>query len=249
MNVVFRCYAANAARVELAYQSIRSAIEHRLHCQGQLCVQNGAGTCDSGLRAICREIGNRSRFDILYRHEEDTDIKQGFIRALQLAGADQQPVLVCTDDLVFGRGTADVLHTIETQAIPHFVASAEQPGLNWGLISLFACYPRRPRDQWRNAQGQTLPLCELPANTFYGGIAIILRPRFARELMEEWAQVQAGRLPAFQGMEDIWLNRRMTERGYRWLNTMADFAYHTGNDARVARADGSQYQTDYFVGE
>lgn len=238
MNIVIRAYVKTPQRLALTRRTLESAWEKGLQQQGSLLVQNGAPQYQPALEGLCQVLG---RGAIGLRFERDSDIKEGFVRALQLAEADQAPALICTDDIVFGRGTLEVLRALETRTLPELDRAC-----NWGVVGLFACYPHPRSAQVTGDPGQVY---ELPARNFYGGVAIILNPKLARALMAEWEAVRAGRKDSPPCLEDIWINGAMTERGLTWHNTVRDYAWHTGNDARVVQANGSQYQTADFVGE
>lgn len=244
MDTVIRCFAKTPRRFELARDTVRSAVRQGLHTQGNLCLQNGHAQFDAELReAAALTTGGCS-----YRYEPDQDILHGFVRALDLVAARERPALVCTDDVRFGRGAGEALRQIEHEIIPAFHAG----GVRWGIIGLFACYARAVNGRYavETPLGrEELPVFRHPAQEFYGGIAIVLNPVLVREIERRWADITAGRRERPQCMEDIWLNWLMTELGLGWFNTVRDYAWHTGNDDRVAAATGGQYQTEYFVGE
>ena len=64
-----------------------------------------------------------------------------------------------------------------------------------------------------------------------------------------WRAIEAGQLENPKCLEDIWVNQRLQETARKWYNTTRDYVQHTGNECRVAQADGAPYRTDFFVGE
>lgn len=249
MNVAIRAFVKTPIRLRLTQDTITSVFEQGLWQPGKaLGVLNAAPEYDPALQGwltgFARQVGPERVGRHEYRYRPDHDLKEGFIHSVRLAeglSGDRSLVLALTDDVRLGRGTTEALEQIEGECIPLL----ERAGVKWGCISLFACYDRTEPVR---VLGQAQPLFELGPAGFYGGIAMILAPSLVDILWADLAEIVAGR-KEMRCLEDIWINRTMREHNYRWFNTLQDYAWHTGNDARVANAGGAKYQTRHYVGD
>lgn len=151
-----------------------------------------------------------------------------------------EPVLCTVDDMVFGKGAGEVIQRIEHEIIPKLPD-------NWGLVGMFACY------EGRTPSKHHPELWHLKTDALYALVCHVFSAKLQFAAMNEWRTVLAGERNDPNCCDDIWIKRLMLRDNLIALNTLNDYAQHTGMGERTFGDDkadtGSNYQSMCFVGE
>lgn len=237
MNTVIRCHIKNIDRLSLLERSILSWQTKGLSKVGELHIVDDHSPMNEEVKALC------AKHNIQYHAAEGyADTKNGLVESLKYANGG--PIMCCVDDLVFGKGTVERVESILTNDIPNISE------FKYGMIGMFACYGDNTRNEL-HLEGEDLWI--IPNDIIYALVCHIYSPALIEVLLKEWEGIKNGTIPDPCCCDDIWVARICAREGFVCLNTMKDYAQHTGANNRTFGDNqidkGSEYTTDCFVGE
>jgi hypothetical protein len=237
VNIVVRTHVKNQQRLDLLNRTLQSILDKDIDRLGLVHVLDD----NSPMREEVRQ--SAITHNALYRHAENSpgSTKNGLGESLALGDMDK-PILCLCDDIVFGKGSLDILRRYMDSDIPIL----EWNHIPWGMISLFASYGRGRfilnTDFW-----------EYPIPHFYAGLAVIYSPAFRKEYVSQWDKMMKGEIPMCVHQDDLFCKDILNASGTRLFGIRRDLVQHTGINARTfgdkAEDPGTQYQSAFFVGE
>jgi hypothetical protein len=236
MYVAFRTHVKNEKRLALLDRTLKSCAAQGIDSLGPVFVVDDGSPMKDEVKTLTQKYRYNYKPAIL----APGDTKNGLAESLNLEPG--SPCLACVDDIVFGKGSLDIIR----DALLHGIPSLESRGIPWGLISSFACYDRQTPIGDSN-------LWLYPTQLFYAAVCCLYNPTLQKEYVSRWEAAVRGDIPYPKMCDDILLKIICIEKGYINFNTMFDAVQHTGINARTfgenEQDPGANYTTKYFVGE
>lgn len=236
MYVVFRTHVKNQRRLDLLQRTLNSCRREGIDNFGPVFVVDDGSPWAEKVKELTLSYGYNYKPSVI----QPGDTKNGLAESLNLEPG--KICLSCTDDMVFGKGSASLLMDAYNKDIP----ALETRGIPWGFVSSFACYDRPIKF------GNT-SLWQYPLPLFYAAECCFFSPQLQLDYVTYWNKVVAKELPYPEMCDDILLKILCMEKGYIIFNTLMDAAQHTGGGARSfgdeEDAPSSKFTTNYFIGE
>lgn len=235
--LVIRAHIRDSARLPVTERTLRSALDKNLPDICDITVLDDSSPLGDGLCRLCEIL------EIKYKKAGGSPSTiNGLMESLKLADGN---MVCCVDDIVFGKGTKEILTDIWERMLPHL----DNHGVSWGLLGLSLCYDRRI-----DSVLYGLPLFELvPTSLVYALMFHFYSTALKSALFDKWERIQSGQIPVPGFEDDIFVSKTLGKTGLRYFNTVRDYAWHTGAHIRsFGPHDGgknSEYQTKCFVGE
>lgn len=241
IDTIIRTHVKNQERFELLQRSVDSWFSHDLNSLGSLTIVNDQSP-DSGsdmIQSFCED--NNIKY-ILTSGKPDT--KNGLYYSLK--EMQDKPALCCVDDLIFGKGIKEKLEYLVNEEYKNL------SHIRWGMIGMFACYPKDIRHVY-----QDTGLWNIPNHILYALISHIFSVSLSKDLVSIYDNYLENNIDTsyrelFTYCDDIWVAKISTAKGYLNFNTLDDYTQHTGMNKRSFEKDevgNSDYTTKCFVGE
>lgn len=237
LPIVFRSHVKNDKRFALTKQTIESAIEVGIPKIAQMHLID-----DHSSEEFSKELQNMcNAHNVIYTQASGIPhTRNGLVESLKISPT--EPILCCVDDIVFSKHIVPTLLDIVNVCIPKL----DENNVNWGLIGLFACYPRGKIETKYGA-----PLWQLKPECVYALVCHFFSPKLSQILIKDWDDILGGRKELTAHADDLWTATHLANNGLIYFNTKIDYAQHTGDNARSFEAhdgnDGSCYKTEFFA--
>jgi len=237
LRVVLRTHIKDADRLNLLDRSLHSLFTKGIDKLGSVCLLDD----NSPNMEVLQMQSLYHPLDYV-RTPGPNGTKEGLVKSIRHFGSIKDPVLYCVDDLVFSSKAKDVLVNLAMNDIEEIKAY-----IDYGLIGLFACYTEDVRAELKIKH---LDYWKVPWNISYAYVCHIFSPKLQDFILKEWALVESGAIPYPKVNDDIWVAELCERKGLAILNTMKDYAQHTGMRKRsydIKEDEYSEYVSTCFV--
>lgn len=240
MDIVMRCHVKDQARLSIMERSLISLFSKKINNLGRVFVFDDCSPLHEEVKKLC------SSFEwIHYRYDfTPGELKKSLIKSFMIANS-EEPVLCCVDDLVFGKGSFEILLYLINEVIP----SLNKEKIKWATIGTFACYSM---DLRINNKKENLDIWDFHPAIFYSLLCHIYNPVFMKFMMDQWVKIKNNEKEYPFVEDDIWVAKECIENDWKIFNTMEDYTQHTGMNQRSFNSNfsgSSNYTSSLFVGE